>query len=75
MKVVNRHCAGLDVHKDEVVACVRRAGRGKSDHEVRRFATVPQFSMPTISASGSTALNRRIQASLSARNTGMGSLR
>jgi transposase len=40
MKVVNRNCAGLDVHKDEVVACVRRAGRGKSDHEVRRFATV-----------------------------------
>lgn len=39
MKVVNRRCAGLDEHKDEM-ACVRRAGRGKSGHEVRRFSTV-----------------------------------
>jgi transposase len=39
MKVLNRRCAGLDVHKDEVVACVRRSG-GESGHEVRRFATV-----------------------------------
>jgi transposase len=39
MKVLNRRCAGLDVHKDEVVACVRLAGRGKASHEVRRFAT------------------------------------
>jgi transposase len=34
MKVLNRRCAGLDVHKDEVVAV-----RGKASHEVRRFAT------------------------------------
>jgi transposase len=39
MKVLNRRCAGLDVHKDEVVACVRLAVRGKASHEVRRFAT------------------------------------
>jgi transposase len=39
MKVLNRRCAGLDVHKDEVVACVRLAARGKPSHEVRRFAT------------------------------------
>ena len=39
MKVLNRRCAGLDVHKDEVVACVRLAMRGKANHEVRRFAT------------------------------------
>ena len=39
MKVVNRRCAGLDVHKDEVVACVRLAGRGEPSREVRRFAT------------------------------------
>jgi transposase len=40
MKVINRRCAGLDIHKDEVVACVRRTERGKSGHEVRRFATM-----------------------------------
>ena len=39
MKVVNRRCAGLDVHKDEVVACVRLAGRGEPSREVRRFST------------------------------------
>jgi transposase len=39
MKVVNRRCAGLDVHKDEVVACVRVAGRGEPSREVRRFST------------------------------------
>ena len=39
MKVLNRRCAGLDVHKDEVVACVRLAMRNKLSHEVRRFAT------------------------------------
>ena len=39
MKVLNRRCAGLDVHKDEVVACVRLAMRNTLSHEVRRFAT------------------------------------
>jgi hypothetical protein len=34
MKVLNRRCAGLDVHKDEVVACVRLAMRNKLSHEV-----------------------------------------
>jgi transposase len=33
-------CAGLDVHKETVVACVRVAtGGGKANHEVRSFAT------------------------------------
>jgi transposase len=39
MKVLHRRCAGLDVHKDEVVACVRVVKRSKATHEVRRFAT------------------------------------
>jgi len=39
MQVLNRCCAGLDVHKDEVVACVRVAVGGEASHEVRRFAT------------------------------------
>ena len=33
-------CAGLDVAKDEVVACVRTPdGRGSRDQEVRTFPT------------------------------------
>jgi transposase len=39
MKVLHRRCAGLDVHKEEVVACVRVVKRSKATHEVRRFAT------------------------------------
>jgi transposase len=39
MKVLHRRCAGLDVHKEEVVACVRVVERSKAKHEVRRFST------------------------------------
>jgi transposase len=39
MKVLHRRCAGLDVHKAEVVACVRVVKRSRATHEVRRFAT------------------------------------
>lgn len=39
MKVLYQRCAGLDVHKDEVVACVRVATQSKVTHEVRRLAT------------------------------------
>jgi len=39
MKGLLRRCAGLDVHKDEVVSRVRVAKRSKATHEVRRFAT------------------------------------
>jgi hypothetical protein len=39
MKVLHKRCAGLDVHKDEVVACVRLMKRANATHEVRRFAT------------------------------------
>jgi transposase len=39
MKVLYPRCAGLDVHKDEVVACVRCTIGGKSRHEVMRFVT------------------------------------
>ncbi|HTP27253.1 MAG TPA: transposase [Anaeromyxobacteraceae bacterium] len=38
MKVRHRRCAGLDVHKGEVAACVRVAKRPKATHEMRRFA-------------------------------------
>lgn len=40
MEVLYPRCAGLDVHKDVVVACVRLAQRdGKALQEVRSFAT------------------------------------
>ena len=39
MKVQHNRCAGLDVHKKEVVASFRLVARSKASHEVRRFAT------------------------------------
>src|SRR5215813_5654017 len=39
MKTLQKRCAGLDVHKKEVVACLRLVIRGKADYEVRRFPT------------------------------------
>jgi transposase len=39
MEVVHERCAGLDVHKETVVGCVRVSERGEVRHEVRRFAT------------------------------------
>jgi transposase len=41
MQVLHRCCAGLDVHKDTVVACVRRVDEaGKAREEVRTFGTM-----------------------------------
>jgi len=39
MEVVHRRCAGLDVHKDEVVACVRVVTGGQVQSEILRFET------------------------------------
>jgi transposase len=39
MDVLHERCAGLDVHKDTVVACVRILVDGKVEREVRTFAT------------------------------------
>ena len=39
MEVLHPLCCGLDVHKDTVVACVRRTVGGTVDEEVRTFAT------------------------------------
>ena len=40
MEVVYGVCAGLDVHKDSVKACVRRSGPNKSrTSEVQTFGT------------------------------------
>jgi transposase len=39
VKTLHQRCAGLDVHKQEVVACRRLATKGRVRREVRRFPT------------------------------------
>jgi transposase len=39
MDLLYRRCAGLDVHKDTVVACVRLAEAQGARYEVRSFKT------------------------------------
>jgi transposase len=39
MEVLYPHCAGLDVHKDTVVACARHMVNGAVTREVRTFRT------------------------------------
>jgi len=39
VKTLHQRCAGLDVHKQEVVACLRLATKGRVHREVRRFPT------------------------------------
>jgi transposase len=39
MEVIHARCAGLDVHKKTVVACVRVAEGTGVRHEVRTFGT------------------------------------
>jgi transposase len=40
MEVLYPHCAGLDVHKETVVACVRHMADGVVRREVRTFKTL-----------------------------------
>jgi transposase len=42
MEVLHAHCAGLDVHKDSVVACVRHMAEGKITAPVKTFKTTTQ---------------------------------
>jgi transposase len=42
MKTLHKRCAGLDVHKVEVVACLRLVSRSRVEREVRRFPTTTQ---------------------------------
>ena len=39
MEVMYPRCAGLDVHKETVVACVRIVAGGEVSRSVRTFAT------------------------------------
>ena len=57
MEVLHPHCAGLDVHKETVVACVRHVVDGKVTREVRTFRTTTRELMALsewLSAEGST---------------------
>src|SRR5271156_3569256 len=57
MEVVHPHCAGLDVHKDSVVACVRHMVDGAVTTDVRTFKTTTQELMALsdwLSAAGCT---------------------
>jgi hypothetical protein len=38
-KALHKRCAGLDVHKEQVVACLRLVNRGKAMYELRRYST------------------------------------
>jgi hypothetical protein len=42
MEVLHAHCAGLDIHKDSVVACVRHMVEGKVTSQVKTFKTTTQ---------------------------------
>jgi len=42
MEVLHPHCAGLDVHKDSVVACVRHMVEGRVTPHVKTFKTTTQ---------------------------------
>src|SRR5262245_39076863 len=39
MKTIHNRCAGLDVHKQQVVGCLRLVMRGKASYQVRSFPT------------------------------------
>ncbi len=39
MEVLHARCAGLDVHKDTVVACARLTSEGKVERQAREFST------------------------------------
>jgi len=57
MEVLHAHCAGLDLHKDWVVACVRHMVDGKVTTNVKTFRTTTQELMSLsdwLSAAGVT---------------------
>ena len=57
MEVLHPHCAGLDVHKDSVVACVRHIVDAEVKREVRSFKTTTKGLMALsqwLSAEGCT---------------------
>ncbi|MEA2601548.1 MAG: transposase [Acidobacteriota bacterium] len=39
MEILLKRCAGLDVHKETVVACARRMVGGRVEHALEQFGT------------------------------------
>lgn len=57
MEVLHAHCAGLNVHKDTVVACVRHMAGSAVKREIRTFKTTTKDLMALsdwLSAEGCT---------------------
>jgi transposase len=57
MELLHSHCAGLDVHKETVVACIRHMADGKVSTQVKTFKTTTQELMALsdwLSAEGCT---------------------
>ena len=57
MEVLHPHCAGLDIHKDSVMACIRHMAEGKIATEVKSFLTTTRELMELsdwLSAEGAT---------------------
>ena len=52
MEVLYPHCAGLDVHKETVVACVRHMRDGTVKREVRTFKTTTTRSARLVGVAG-----------------------
>ena len=42
MELLHPHCAGLDIHKETVVACVRHLRSGKVTTGIRTFKTTTE---------------------------------
>ena len=42
MEILHPHCAGLDVHKESVVACVRHVATNKVTSQIKTFKTTTQ---------------------------------
>jgi len=42
MELLHPHCAGLDIHKETVVACVRHLRSGKVTTEIKTFKTTTE---------------------------------
>lgn len=56
MDILYPRCAGLDVHKDSVVAAVRIVAKGVAGTEVRTFGTAtPDLLAPSARLAGTAA--------------------
>ena len=58
MEVLYPHCAGLDVHKETVVACVRHMVGGTVKREVRTFDTTTTGLLALVGVAGIRGLHR-----------------